>query len=298
MINLVLNKSFLYNIRKHCRQLVNQKILPPIFYVMLFNLETSLCGRNNLKIAYKADHFQVSELHNGKFILWSFPRSNRIRGWLYAGGLINRANDLAEGYGINKLNFKDDDLIIDCGANFADLWLYLNTTKKNLQYIAIEPGFDEFQAISRNLDFNSSQISSQGFDVALSDHSGSSVFYYSPNGADSSLVKPFGDSKEYNIECITLTKLLFDLDLSNRYIKLLKLEAEGWEPEILEGASEIISKIEYIAADVGPERGENKENTLSNVANILYKHNFLIYSSQITGYRITLLFKNQRLENL
>ena len=52
-------------------------------------------------------------------------------------------------------------------------------------------------------------------------------------------------------------------------IKLLKLEAEGYEPEILLGANKILDKIEYIAIDGGYERGKNSEETLSSQLNFL-----------------------------
>ena len=45
-------------------------------------------------------------------------------------------------------------------------------------------------------------------------------------------------------------------------IKLLKLEAEGAEPEILLGGLDKIHLIDYICADVGPERGLSYETTL------------------------------------
>ena len=52
-------------------------------------------------------------------------------------------------------------------------------------------------------------------------------------------------------------------------IKLLKLEGEGFEPEILEGAVKAVNLIEFIAVDGAYERGVNKEETLSFACNFL-----------------------------
>ena len=52
-------------------------------------------------------------------------------------------------------------------------------------------------------------------------------------------------------------------------IKLLKLEAEGAEPEILEGLGEKLNLVEYISADLGYERGVHCESTLVPVTNYL-----------------------------
>ena len=38
-------------------------------------------------------------------------------------------------------------------------------------------------------------------------------------------------------------------------IKLLKVEAEGAEPEVLLGTAKILKRIEFISVDCGPERG-------------------------------------------
>ena len=76
----------------------------------------------------------------------------------------------------------------------------------------------------------------------------------------------------------------------NRELKLLKLEAEGAEPEVIKGGIDVIKNIEYIAADLGPERGFNQEITLKEVANILLQNNFEIID--INYPRLCVLFKN------
>ena len=57
-------------------------------------------------------------------------------------------------------------------------------------------------------------------------------------------------------------------------IKLLKLEAEGGEPEVLLGSSTILNHIEFISADLGFERGLNSESTLPAVSNFLLPMGF------------------------
>ena len=76
----------------------------------------------------------------------------------------------------------------------------------------------------------------------------------------------------------------------NGPIKLLKLEGEGAEPEILEGIGDKLSLIEYIAADVGFERGVSEESTLAETTNYLLKKGFEI--SEINKGRLCILYKN------
>ena len=81
---------------------------------------------------------------------------------------------------------------------------------------------------------------------------------------------------QYKVETTKLESLLKDIGYLSKNLKLLKLEAEGAEPEVIKGALNLLKNIEYIAADLGPERGFNQESTLKEVVNILLENNFEI----------------------
>jgi len=55
-------------------------------------------------------------------------------------------------------------------------------------------------------------------------------------------------------------------------IRLLKVEAEGMEPEVLAGAHQTLQRVDYVAVDAGPERGG--ENTVPAVLNALTSAGF------------------------
>ena len=57
------------------------------------------------------------------------------------------------------------------------------------------------------------------------------------------------------IEVIALDSLSIDTP-----IKVFKVEAEGYEPEVLEGAIETLKLVEYVTVDFGAERGKNNNN--------------------------------------
>ncbi len=77
-------------------------------------------------------------------------------------------------------------------------------------------------------------------------------------------------------------------------IKLFKVEAEGFEPEVIEGAQETLKRTEYICVDFGSERGIEQENTVIEVNNILLKNNFDLI--QFSDYRYIGLYKNTKLD--
>ena len=61
---------------------------------------------------------------------------------------------------------------------------------------------------------------------------------------------------------------------SGERIRLLKLEAEGAEPEILLGAGAVLSSIDYVPVDCSPERGLSQESTMIPVLEILQEKRF------------------------
>ena len=58
-------------------------------------------------------------------------------------------------------------------------------------------------------------------------------------------------------------------------VDFLKIEAEGYEPEILEGATEVLHCVRKIAVDASPER--RGKSTLSECRAILERAGFNVY---------------------
>ena len=84
-------------------------------------------------------------------------------------------------------------------------------------------------------------------------------------------------------------------ELSLQKIKLLKLEAEVAEPEILIGCGDKLKNIQYTSADLGFERGFKQESSLQDVTNILIEKGFEMIS--IMSPRLVCLFKNKNFTN-
>jgi len=185
--------------------------------------------------------------------------------------------DLSMGY-LNHLKTKytlknfvavsEGDLVIDCGSHVGGFSLYASRITKNRIY-AIEPSPKNWKAIKKNtVGTNVSAVQ-----VALGNKNGVAILNLSSNGADDSLLEPddgaTGQSVEVNV--ITLEDFCGMNDIKK--IDYLKLEAEGFEPEILEGAGKNI-QINKIAIDISPERqGKTAETELEA---ILTGRNYII----------------------
>ena len=207
---------------------------------------------------------------------------NLIRGYsLYGKGLSRRANILFNSYLLSLISRQKT--VVDCGANFGDVWLSLDEKIEPSRYITFEPGELEHNSIKMNAPKG---IHSK---LGLSNKSEVVRFYVNEQDADSSIVEPVSYSHFVDIKTTTLSNYLKTQEIDK--IKLFKLEAEGFEPEILEGASETLQNIHYIALDGGYERGKNQDETFSQISNFLTERNFEMVSINFNWRRA--LFKNK-----
>jgi len=204
------------------------------------------------------------------------------------GALINHEYELLkllDSYNLNNFEIEENDLVVDCGANIGSFYFGLNMflDESKYKYIGFEPDKKIFECLSLNIEKNENR---EIYNIGLSSKNNSkSILYSSPDSADSSMEKM--DSDEiYYIESRTLDSF----KLEN--IKLLKIDAEGHELDVLKGSIATLKNIEYITIDVGGEKGNNKENTLPDSTNFLLTNKFEII--KFNENRSTLLFKNKK----
>ena len=95
--------------------------------------------------------------------------------------------------------------------------------------------------------------------------------YIHKEGADSTLIEDTRYRKGKDVECRRLDSI--DV-LINKNIKLLKLEAEGCELEVLIGCGSMLKNIEYISADIGYELDQGTKSNEKEVTEFLIKNNF------------------------
>jgi hypothetical protein len=77
---------------------------------------------------------------------------------------------------------------------------------------------------------------------------------------------------------------------------LIKIEAEGGEPEVLMGGKLLLKMTRYVAMDVGPERGINRESTYQLSVDILEDLGFTMKWKSGSIGRQTILFQNTQFQ--
>jgi len=269
---------YLYLISNLISRLQNSKFKTLALFIS--NIKYKILRRPVRFFKYKNGGYYVKD-NNQKHFFSDLPRGLT----LYRFGLKSRAKELFDSYLLKNIKLQPNDVVIDCGANYGDLWLTLCNYIKPENYITFEPGWLEFHSLELNAPISNNN------NIALSNTTGISTFFINETEADSSLIKPDFYTSSREVETLRLDDWRKNHTLLK--IKLFKLEAEGFEPEILKGAEEALKACEYVALDGGPERGVDRQETLTECINFLLHRNFEVVEINHQWRRA--LFRNTKL---
>ena len=242
-----------------------EKYASPVQFCRAINLRNFISGRDySVQPAHRdlRDIYRVTDRGGDSVYVC---RKARFR--LYRRGVRQRLGQLAADYHLTSVDIKRNGLLIDCGANVGELGLWAK--EQGLEYIPFEP--EPIEAIC--CDLNNRDSSTRRY--ALWKETTTLPFYSMPDSADSSVFFMGGKPQTTTVQAITL-----DCAMDFTYLAqvhgtvVLKIEAEGAEPEALIGAKDTLTYVDYVTVDCGSERGVEKAHTLVEVANILIDHGF------------------------
>ena len=249
-------------------------------FKLLFNFRAIITRSDaRIEILKSTHHYQVSSINKSENRILEF-RSESVGANTYSRGIAERGEGIGRVYFLNQINFKDGDTIIDCGANTGDLLLWFQNQNLDIEYIAFEPSIDEYRCLKKNI-FPHLAINS-----ALWSSDGEIDFFASPDNGDSSIFEPVEFDDIYKVKTERLEKHI------KKDIKLLKVEGEGAEPEIIEGLGIKLESVQYISADLSDERGLALEYTVAQVTNFLLSNNFEMLD--FSPDRFVFLFRNKK----
>ena len=245
----------------------------------------------NLKSNYL---FKATKIENNVYNLKSedlelfFVHPRRL--FKYKRGIRYRLNELKNKYFLSEIIFNDSDVIVDCGSNIGELPKALRMTlRKNLTVIAIEPDPVEFYVLQKNL-----IKTDYSFNKFLSFETSIVQVRFENESGDTHIVTSDHDQLgvKSNIPVLahSLDSLLAPLNLKS--IKLLKIEVEGSESEVLQGAKSVLKIVDFVALDTGPERGI--KNTFDEVNSYLVNHGFKLIRK---NYPYSVLFQSVKYRN-
>ncbi|QKK02920.1 MAG: FkbM family methyltransferase [Pseudomonadota bacterium] len=223
-----------------------------------------------------------------------FAFINRAMIGRFRRGIENRLDTLAVEYLVPQCTIKEGDIVIDIGANIGEFTRYC-CEHRGARVVAIEPE----NACEAALRINLKGLDAIYSNEALWCEDAELLLYHSHASNDTTLIEPVTYDFSETIRVVTLDGLMSRLDTGWEQpidtIKLVKIEAEGAEPEIIAGGSATLARTHYVAVDCGPERGLKQESTLLPVVNALLRLGFRFVGFR--ARRMVVLMKNDALEN-
>lgn len=231
------------------------------------------------------DSMLVATSDSSKHFAGTIPRGLEF----LTNGLSERGAALHRHYFLSQVS-GTIRTVIDVGANSGDLLLALPDEVE--EYLGVEPIEEEYQALEKNCHLRNF---SQPLKIAASNSEGTLEFFVSTLGGDSSAIQPAnGFTERRTVPAASMDSILRSGNLQKKFntVDLLKVEAEGFEPEVLEGCIETIGRCRWVVVDGGPERGPNSETTIENCTNMLVGHGFELVALSLKRRPGVGLFRN------
>ena len=200
----------------------------------------------------------------------------------YKRGIKHGIDALASDYHLDRLEGLDGGTFIDCGANVGELGIW--ASHRNMKYIAFEPEHLEADCCDQN-NYGGKAMTIR---KALWKETTTLEFFHKADTADSSALSVSNYNKKTLVPGVSLDD---HLDLSKlSHPVILKLEAEGAEPEVLQGAEKFTAVADYVTVDCGYERGASQDHTFIEVNDVLMRYGYRAVAAKFRG-RVTILYK-------
>jgi FkbM family methyltransferase len=130
---------------------------------------------------------------------------------------------------------KPDSTVVDAGANFG--WYSLLAAKQGATVYAFEPEETSRSQLEQSISLNKF-TNIQVYPYAASNQEGTTQFYLSNGWSGSSLTTDNPDANK----TVTVKTVTLDKQLSDGHVDVLKMDVEGAEALVLEGAEKLLKK--------------------------------------------------------
>lgn len=215
----------------------------------------------------------LAEGLDGMFVLVDGVRisvPSPLRWKLYRQGWRARLDRLEREYGVNRhFNLSADSIVLDIGANAGEFAHVC--ARYGARVHCFEPDPAVFACLRRNI---APLSNAAAHDAVIWKSDGEIDFALAPERADSSV---FADGPRVKMTAVTIERFAADHGLDR--IDLIKCDAEGAEPEVLEGVGGAWPLVWGVAVDTGPERQGARTNAACRA--ILERQGFKVVDEKI-----------------
>ena len=167
-------------------------------------------------------------------------------------------------YMTDSVFVREGDTVIDCGS-FVGAFSIASCIAGAKKVYAVEPSQKNFKCLNKNIEHFGAEDIVTPINMGLGDKKATLRLNLSSMSCEDSFLKcDEGATGEYEeVEVNTLESFISDNDIepSNLYVKI---EAEGFEPEIVRGLGSVMPRV--VVIDVTPERnGDSPRESIKDI---------------------------------
>lgn len=177
----------------------------------------------------------------------------------------------------NKINYHSHSLIVDVGAYDGNTCIFWAKHFPHCQIIGFEPNPELKNVYTKN---TKTYPNIKIFPCAIGNKRTQTTLYITENIPSSSLINPhisssfFNKNNQYTVDVMPLDEI--SEIKSAQEILLFKLDAQGYEPYVLEGAVQTLKKTKVILTEM-TNHNIYQSPSYFLIDEILRKNNFILY---------------------
>lgn len=252
--------------------------LPLGAYCRLVDLANAIRGRRHRIRPFRADGIHLAS--DGEAAIHICRRGRHMR---YKRGVAAAVDGLARQYHLDAATIRPGGVFVDCGANVGELGFWARA--RGMTYLPFEP--EPLEADCNDLNNFGGAAGTRR--LALWKEDAELTFFSKPGSADSSLFDMGTSRPATKVAAVALDGL--GLVARGAGTNVFKVEAEGAEPEVLEGARASLPLFDYVAIDCGYERGREQRHTFVETSRLLVDLGFRPVRAGF-HHRVTILYEN------
>jgi FkbM family methyltransferase len=164
-------------------------------------------------------------------------------------------------------------VVFDVGANVGQSALKFKNAFAKAKIFCFEPVTNTFNEMKKNV---------EGMDVichrmALGNEESRRTIYLTDQSLTSSLIKPKEACETEEVVLSTADK--FAVDNNIEHIDLMKIDAEGFDLEVLKGAKGLLSsgRVSFVLVEVGFHPNDNRHELFDDVRNFLMPMGYSVF---------------------
>lgn len=157
-------------------------------------------------------------------------------------------HELRKSYGAGEIPFQPGDVVIDIGAHVGVVSVFLAKRYPGITVYAFEPWPDNHRRLVRNIVANGVGGSVRPFDLAVTSDGREIALGGNPEmntGGISGFCRS-GSARAW-VQSVTLAQVFEQFRIER--CKLLKLDCEGAEHEIISGAGDLLDRVDYLSGE-------------------------------------------------